>query len=178
MLAQAVNRLKGSIDREHGIVPASASAPNISDANILLDLPIPAYLPTDWIPEIALRLQVYRRIGGLSALDDVDAMRAELIDRFGALPAAVEGLLFQIRVKLLAVAANATAVLQRDARIEIRLPYLVELNRDSLARLLGDDVRVTRTAVELRFAATEQWRARLEQVLQTLADNIRQGVGT
>ncbi len=178
MLAQTVSQLKGGIDRQNGTLPTSANAPNISERNILLDLPTPAYLPTDWIPEIALRLQVYRRIGGLSTLADVDVMRAELIDRFGALPMAVEGLLFQIRVKLRAVSANATAVLHREERLEIRLPYLVEINRERLARLLGDDVRVTRTAVELRMdQAGQGWQERLEGVLLALAENIHDSVG-
>lgn len=79
---------------------------------------MPAYLPTDYIPELSLRLQLYRRIGGLSKVEDVEFMRGELRDRFGELPAAVEGLLFQIEVKTLAQAANATHVLNRDAKIE------------------------------------------------------------
>ncbi|MDX2162862.1 MAG: transcription-repair coupling factor [bacterium] len=176
MLARAVATMKG--ERENGTARSSATAPNISDSTVLLDLPMPAYLPTDWIPEIALRLQIYRRIGGLSNVGEVDAMRDELMDRFGALPAAVEGLLYQIRVKLLAESASATAILHRDGKLEIRLPYLVEANREALARQLGDDVRVTRTAVELNIAAApENWRDRLTDILTHFAYSVRETAG-
>ncbi|MFN8528002.1 MAG: transcription-repair coupling factor [Anaerolineae bacterium] len=176
MLAQTVAKLKG--DGAAQAVHSSATAPNISDSTVLLDLPMPAYLPTDWIPEISLRLQVYRRIGGLSTLGEVDAMRDELTDRFGVLPAAVEGLLYQIRVKLLAQSANASAILQRDGKLEIRLPYLVEMNREYLAHQLGSDVRVTRTAVELLMSkGASNWRARLIEILQHFAYNIRETAG-
>ena len=46
---------------------------------LIIDLPLPAYLPTDWIPELALRLQLYRRIGNIQNLEEVDAMQQELI---------------------------------------------------------------------------------------------------
>jgi transcription-repair coupling factor (superfamily II helicase) len=125
---------------------------------------------------MALRLQIYRRIGGLSTLEEVRAMRDELIDRFGALPTAVEGMLYQIEVKLLAQGANASAVLSRDGRIEIRLPYLVEVNRNQLAIQLGADVRVTRVAVEIQPVAS-QWRERLLEVLTDIAGNVRVAAG-
>ncbi|MCA9903711.1 MAG: DEAD/DEAH box helicase, partial [Anaerolineae bacterium] len=169
MLSQAVNTLKGE--------QVAPSTQPVSETAIMIDLPLPAYLPTDWIPEMGLRLQIYRRIGGLDNAQAVEAMRNELRDRFGELPAAVDGLLYQIEVKLAAQAANATAILQRTGRIEIRLPYLVEMKRDLLQLRLGQGIRVTRTAVEI---ATDSgvWRARLLSVLEMLAEQwqIRSGL--
>ena len=110
MLAKAVRDLKGNERRK----PAEDLPPTISESSVLIDLPLPAYLPTDWIPEISLRLQIYRRIGGLNTVDEVNAMRDELRDRFGPLPAAVDGLLYQMHVKLLAQDANASAILHHD----------------------------------------------------------------
>jgi transcription-repair coupling factor (superfamily II helicase) len=178
MLASAVRELKG--EKVDG-AKTTPTAPIISENSIIIDLPMPAYLPTDYIPELSLRLQMYRRIGGLSKVEDVESMRGELRDRFGELPAAVEGLLFQIEVKTLAQAANATHVLNRDAKIEIRLPYLVEVNREQLARELGDDTAVTRTAVELILDPAQEgtaWRDRLIEVLSYLAQHVRAAVGT
>ncbi len=173
MLASAVRDLKG--DSANG---AKSLTPIISENSIIIDLPMPAYLPTDYIPELALRLQLYRRIGGLAEVAEVESMRNELRDRFGELPFAVEGLLFQIEVKILAQAANATHVLHRDDKIEIRLPYLVEVNREQLAFSLGEDTAVTRTAVELTLdPAHEGWRQRLIDILNYLAHHVRAAVG-
>lgn len=183
MLAQSVRDLKGDSARSAPLTPA------LSENSIIIDLPMPAYLPTDYIPELSHRLQMYRRIGGLSHVTDVDSMRAELQDRFGRLPLAVEGLLFQIEVKIVAQAANATHVMHREHKIEVRLPYLVEINRDRLAAALGDDVTVTRTAVEVTVdparevggddeGAGESWRERLIAVLNYLAEHVRAAVGS
>lgn len=105
----------------------------------------------------------------------VSALADELRDRFGALPGAVEGLLYQIRVKLLAQAAGATAVQFKDRTIAIRLPYLHELKREALGvwltRAAGGmrDVTVTRVAVELKVTPTT-WRDRLLTVLTRLGE--------
>ena len=130
MLQQAVKDQQGVKAKDK-----TELAPVSARDRIIIDLPLPAYLPTDWIPEMALRLQIYRRIGNIQKLDEVDAMRNELIDRFGALPAAVEGLLYQIKVKVLALALRATHVrLPREYG-----PCQVTLPRDSATRIAGLD---------------------------------------
>ncbi len=161
LLADTVHRLKGDAKRE-----------NISAAtqeNLPIDLPLPAYLPNAWIPEMELRLQIYRRIAGLTRMEDVAIMREELRDRFGSLPQAVENLLYQIDIKLLAQAAGATAVTAQNGRVLVRLPYLPDINREILQRKLGDGILVTRTAVELPITERETWQIHLLDVLQKLA---------
>ena len=101
-------------------------------------------------------------------------MRDELRDRFGLLPAAVDGLLYQMHVKLLAQDANASAILHHDNLAEIRLPYLVELDRPRLERDLGKGIRVTRTAVEVPMV--DDWQ-HLLNVLVYLATNVKIAVG-
>ncbi len=165
MLQQAVAEERADAGPADGPTPASARE------RIIIDLPLPAYLPTDWIPEMALRLQLYRRIGNITSLDEVDAMRGELQDRFGPLPAAVEGLLYQIRVKLLAQAIRATHVMQPREHIVIRLPYLATLRRELLALTLGRDIEVTRTEVRVPTDDAD-WQARLISVLDQLEAKI------
>ncbi len=162
MLQQAVKDQQGGAQADGAeVAPASARE------RIIIDLPLPAYLPTDWIPEMSLRLQLYRRIGNITQLKEVDAMRQELTDRFGPLPAAVEGLLYQIRVKVLALAVRASHVRLPRKQVLIKLPYLATVRRELLALTLGDDVEVTRT--EVRFpAAAGQWQERLLEVLEHL----------
>ncbi|MBL8118578.1 MAG: hypothetical protein JNJ78_13690, partial [Anaerolineae bacterium] len=135
-----------------------------------------AYLPNDWIPEMALRLQIYRRIGSLASMEDVDMMRDELRDRFGTLPPPVEGLLYGIDVKLLAQRANATAVITINDFINIKLPYLAEINREKLESDLGGEARVTRTAVMVSLD-DDAWQIRLLDVLGRLSQRADTGMG-
>ncbi len=166
MLKQAVNDQKS--DTEDG---GALAAPASSRERIVIDLPLPAYIPTDWIPEMALRLQLYRRIGNMQSVEDVEAMRDELIDRFGKLPAAVEGLMYQIEVKALAQTIHASHVSMPRGVVQIRLPYLAKINRSLLSFALGSDVDVTRT--DLRFAAhQDSWQSRLLELLRELQDKL------
>jgi transcription-repair coupling factor (superfamily II helicase) len=109
---------------------------------------------------MALRLQLYRRIGNLQTSEEISQLDAEMRDRFGPLPDAVEGLLYQMRVKLLAAAVGATAILKPRKEILIKLPWLASVRRELLAVQLGQDVEVSRTAVELAYDPLT-WRERL-----------------
>lgn len=171
LLRQAVNDLKAD--------PSEAlpqEKPAYERERIIIDLPIAAYIPNDWIPEMALRLQLYRRIGTLPSLDGLDSMETELKDRFGALPHAVEGLLYQMRVKLMASKINATHIIKPRRELLVKLPWLASVNRPALEQKLGDDIEVSRTAVEIRWD-DELWQLRLLDVLEALQKGVPQGIG-
>jgi len=160
LLAQAVQQLKG--EKPSQLAPTNSAA-------LVLNLPIAAYVPAEYIEDLSLRLQIYRRIGDLHTVAQIDAMRAELLDRFGKLPEAVEGLLYQIQVKLLAQRARATAITSAPNKVQIKLPYLSQIDREALNEDLGRDVAVTRTAVEITLGQTQIWQKRLIEVLTLLA---------
>jgi len=153
LLQQAVSELKGS-------QTDGDKTPTYERDQIIIDLPVPAYIPSDWIEEMALRLQLYRRIGNLQSSEEITQLDAEMRDRFGPLPDAVEGLLYQMRVKLLANAISASAILKPRKEILIKLPWLASVRRELLAVQLGHDVEVSRTAVELAYDPFT-WRERL-----------------
>jgi transcription-repair coupling factor (superfamily II helicase) len=171
LLSQAVSRLKAESKGE-----ALPEPPAYERERIVIDLPLAAYIPDHWIPEMALRLQLYRRIGSLQSIAEVEALRTELRDRFGELPNAVEGLLYQIHIKLLAQAINATAVIKPRDHILIRTGWLHAVDRPKLARLMGADVEVSRTAVELK-PQPHNWRQRLIELLENLRLGMPEGVG-
>ncbi|MBZ0290976.1 MAG: transcription-repair coupling factor [Anaerolineae bacterium] len=160
LLTQTVKELKGDMRKDN--------LPPVAMSTVTIDLPLPAYLPTNWIPEMELRLQIYRRIGGLNHRDDVEIMRDELRDRFGLLPPAAENLMYQIDVKLLAHSAGATAVIAPEDKVLIKLPYLPDIDRERLESDLGDGITVTRTAVEIPMT-NEDWQLQLLAVLERLA---------
>ena len=51
-----------------------------------VDLQLPALLPEDYIPDVHLRLQLYKRMAGAADNERLDDLQAEMIDRFGPLP--------------------------------------------------------------------------------------------
>jgi len=162
LLAQAVKHLKG----ESAPPQFSAVPPTIT-----IDLPTPAYIPTTYITDTSLRIQLYRRLAELQDMNAIDDMETELADRFGNLPPAVRGLFFQLRVKLLAQLANATAVNSENGQIGIRLPYLATIDRNALQAQLGNHVRVSRVAVWFPYEPLmeEEWQRKLLDILGQLS---------
>lgn len=58
-----------------------------------IDLPVDAYLPETYVPELRQRIDVYRRLSRIEDVRQLDDIRDELADRFGQLPECVIRLL-------------------------------------------------------------------------------------
>jgi transcription-repair coupling factor (superfamily II helicase) len=69
---------------------------------VTLDLPWPAVLPRDYVPGQKLKIEVYRRLARVRHLERLEDFRQELRDRFGPPPEAVQWLLRQAELRLLA----------------------------------------------------------------------------
>ncbi len=65
--------------------------------NISLGLPV--LIPETYVRDLPVRLGLYRRIGALATDGESEAMAAELVDRFGPLPEAVDNLLQVMALK-------------------------------------------------------------------------------
>ncbi|WP_103174009.1 transcription-repair coupling factor [Paracoccus sp. SY] len=71
-----------------------------------LNLGVPVTIPESYIPDLDVRLGLYRRLSGLTTKVELEGFAAELIDRFGPLPREVNTLLLVIRIKAMAKRAN------------------------------------------------------------------------
>ena len=96
------------------------AAPPPPPADITLDQP--HYLPDEYIESAAVKLDLYRRLGSAKGAADVDAIRAEIRDRFGPLPAQAEAYLIVAKLRLLGALLGVEAMLVRgdEARINFR----------------------------------------------------------
>ncbi|MEM1398348.1 MAG: TRCF domain-containing protein, partial [Pseudomonadota bacterium] len=66
-----------------------------------INIGTPVLIPEDYVADLSVRLELYRRAGALIEADEVEAFAAEMIDRFGPLPKPVENLLEVISLKQL-----------------------------------------------------------------------------
>ncbi|MCB1117529.1 MAG: transcription-repair coupling factor, partial [Chlamydiia bacterium] len=73
-----------------------------------LEFPFNAQLPTTYIPETSLRLEIYHRLGDATADTEVEKITSELIDRFGKPPIETEWLLALTHIRIQANAQNYT----------------------------------------------------------------------
>ena len=74
------------------------------DAGVDINLHIAALLPDDYVPDVHLRLILYKRISGSSSGQELRDLQVELIDRFGLLPEASKNLLRIAAIKQRAAA--------------------------------------------------------------------------
>jgi transcription-repair coupling factor (superfamily II helicase) len=101
MLEEAVAEAKSAGDFEDEIV--EQWSPQI-------DIGIPVLIPNDYVPDLGIRLSLYRQIADLMDRAEIDAFVAEMIDRFGSLPAEVENLLETVAIKRLCLEAGVEKV--------------------------------------------------------------------
>ncbi len=66
-----------------------------------INLGLPVLIPETYVRDLPVRLGLYRRIGALEDDAQTEAMAAELVDRFGAMPEEVENLLQVVGLKRL-----------------------------------------------------------------------------
>ena len=122
MLEDAILEAKagGSTD----FVPRDAFSPQIT-----IDAPV--QIPEDYVPDLDLRMGLYRRLNDLEDAQAIEAFAAELIDRFGKLPPSTENLLTLIRIKQNCVMAGI-------ARLDVGAKgALVSFHNDKFANPTG-----------------------------------------
>ncbi|MEM6564736.1 MAG: transcription-repair coupling factor [Pseudomonadota bacterium] len=64
-----------------------------------INLGVPVLIPEDYVPDLDVRLGLYRRLSSLSTKVELEGFAAELIDRFGQLPKEVNTLMLVVRIK-------------------------------------------------------------------------------
>lgn len=79
-------------------------------AEVDIDLPVEAFLPESYVPDLRHKIELYRRIAKIGEASQIGEIRDELRDRFGPLPAAAERMLELADLKLDAAAWQIAAI--------------------------------------------------------------------
>ncbi|OCC24799.1 transcription-repair coupling factor [Croceicoccus estronivorus] len=75
---------------------------------ITVDAPI--QIPEEYVPDLAVRMALYRRLNDAKDKADIEGLAAEMIDRFGALPDPTANLVKLIEIKHQAIEANIAKI--------------------------------------------------------------------
>jgi transcription-repair coupling factor (superfamily II helicase) len=175
LLAQAVEEEKTGLE---------GRPPEVSRVSTVIDLPVDAYLPDDYVPQEPQKLELYRRLARAGSEESVASVRTELLDRFGPLPAPVERLLEVARLRLAAEAAGIASIAREDRQLVLRFPpgwsratvlrTLEEARRDGLRGLPAGAITFGSNQVRVRVpggaeAAWELTRTLVERLAQPSA---------
>ena len=97
MLEDAIAKIKSG--QMEGLTDEGSWSPQIN-------LGVPVLIPEAYVQDLDVRLGLYRRLSALAKKIELEAFAAELIDRFGKLPAEVDMLLRVVRIKGMCRAAG------------------------------------------------------------------------
>lgn len=112
-LRDAVSRLKGDIVEE-----------NIETS---VDLKIDSYIPSNYIKDENIRLEIYKKISVVESEEDYSDLIDELIDRFSDIPREVTNLMDISLLRFEASRAKIISISQRKDKYEFKLSFVPEL---------------------------------------------------
>jgi transcription-repair coupling factor (superfamily II helicase) len=105
LLDQAIRELKGE---------------PIEEENPEIHLKVDIRVPEDYLPQVNLRLNLYKRLASIEDLAEIDRIREEALDRFGPLPASLENLLRYGALKHLAKRLRIRSIDRSEHRVVYR----------------------------------------------------------
>jgi transcription-repair coupling factor (superfamily II helicase) len=157
LLAEAVAELQGSV--------APPSRP------VRVDAQVDAYVPAEYVPLEAVKIDLHRRLALSLGVSELRELRAEVADRFGPLPDAVDNLFAIQEARLLAAELGAEVISLRGAKLTVSP---LRLGSDEVRGLKGRLPRaiysVDRHEVSCRFEPLAgAQRVSMRQGLEVLA---------
>jgi transcription-repair coupling factor (superfamily II helicase) len=121
MIGEAVRELRGEGPAER--------------LEVRIELPVDAHIPHDYVTGERLRLEAYTRIASIDSAHDIDLVRDELTDRYGAVPVQVENLLAVARLRAVARGAGLTDITLQANHIRFGPVELPESRQVRVQRL-------------------------------------------
>lgn len=123
MLNDAVMKQKGEKEEE-------------DDYETTIDINVDAYLPSNYVKNEALKLDLYKRIAALADEESYDDMVDELIDRYGSIPTPVGNLLQVALLKAEAHQAYITQIEQKGETVYLTMYPQAKIDVDKIDPLL------------------------------------------
>ena len=105
--------------------------PIVEEKELRIDLPVKAFIPPGWVAQEALRLELYRRISLAADHTVLEQIRAETVDRYGALPEQVETLfaIASLRITARALGVEEISTFREQVRLKpVAIPEALQLD--------------------------------------------------
>jgi transcription-repair coupling factor (superfamily II helicase) len=156
MLEEAVMALKGG----EGAVIEDQWSPRINLGTSVL-------IPEDYVPDLQVRLGLYRRLSGVESHEANEAFAAELIDRFGPLPEEVKHLLDVVEIKWLCRQAGVEQVDAGPKGAAISFRNKTFANPEGLIAFIGKEGKRVKLQPDHRLIYFGDWETPEERLQGT-----------
>ncbi|MHB9133863.1 MAG: transcription-repair coupling factor [Armatimonadota bacterium] len=106
------------------------------EREVQIDLPMDAFLPDDYVPELNQRIDLYRRLAAVRDAKFAEDLREEILDRYGKpLPVQVDNLFRMVGVKLLCIETGIVHITTERGAVVLRLAPERSLSPQAVKRL-------------------------------------------
>jgi transcription-repair coupling factor (superfamily II helicase) len=136
---------------EEAVVLAKGEKPETDEERpVLVEIPLDAYLPPEYVADEIERVDLYRRASGARALTEVDDLSEELADRFGEIPDPGKNLLGLSRTRILGRSAGASSVSYRSGTLTVYGVSADARTKKNIREAVGGTVNVREGRVSVR----------------------------
>ena len=118
-----------------------------------IKLKVPAFIPEDYVPNPNQRLMIYKKLTQPADEAEIDDIRAELVDRFGALPMAAIYLLEVMRIRVLLKKLLVKEIELAGSDLVLWFHERTPVSPDSITALLRKEKGKYRFTPEFRLYA-------------------------
>ena len=150
--------------------------------NVSVELPIPAYIPDNYISDSKEKIGTYQKLSSADSNDYLKEIRDELIDAFGKMPREVDNLFKIIQLKMIAKDAglmnikSETVPMSKDKEIVLHMSGAVKpanivnlLEYNPNWRIIGSRLRINKKLL------TENWFKELNNCVKKLSKKAEHG---
>jgi len=134
-----------------------------------IDLPLPAYIPEEYVSDLDTRLSLYQNLAKLEKVDQIEELAHEFSDRFGSLPQEVKNLLYAVKLKTLATKTGIESISTERGQITLRLFEGMQFDKQKLEPFLKDGIKVGTSRLRLNPKQLgSEWQRVLEEMLKKI----------
>lgn len=94
--------------------------PPATSIDVEIDLPGEAYIPRSYVPDMRLKIDLYRRLARVTSMAELDDFRSELVDRFGPPPPLVVKLMLLAELRIAAHRWHIESIHREDSYVVFR----------------------------------------------------------
>ncbi|HEY7749212.1 MAG TPA: transcription-repair coupling factor [Aestuariivirgaceae bacterium] len=116
-------------------------------------------IPEDYVPDLQVRLGLYRRLADLTSQEGIDGFAAELHDRFGRQPSEVQHLMDIMSIKLMCREANVSALDAGPKGALITFRNNTFPNPERLVKWIGEQGTLARLRPDMKVVIMRSWES-------------------
>ncbi|PIQ77288.1 transcription-repair coupling factor [Candidatus Peregrinibacteria bacterium CG11_big_fil_rev_8_21_14_0_20_46_8] len=149
------------------------------EAEVSVELPIPAYIPDDYIVNAKEKINTYQRMAGADSKEYLNELRDDLIEDYGKLPREVANLLQIIELKMNAKKAGITVIKAENIHMSSGKRVVLFMSKhvkpENIVYMLGHNSKWTISGTKMYIDIKHlglNWFEELKQCIHMLGEEV------